>query len=438
MLTPNANSDRDGRRLAIWIEWFFGLAVVAGLCGLIRNVVVDGYLPDPFLHSKADTFMDWYNPAYWANNSGTYSIWQSIYPPFAFVFVRIFSNPMCYSSREYMRECDPTGIVVVCVLTVLNFFLVFMAFRKVDKATALPRALAVGLGFPVLYAWERGNLNIPCFTAFILGFGNLLKSARLRTLFAAFSLNFKPYLVLALTGRILKRKWIWLEWCALWFFAVYAASYAIFGAGDPMSIVQNMMGFEHLPDVDLISFTTTYSALLQILKLPLPFIEFLGSDPVEKVEAIIPVLMFAGTVGVIPCLAYAVLRPNVCTREQASALVLIFFMSISTAPGGYSLQFALFLIFFDKWQGPGRILVMIGSYLWCIPYDYPIATIFDDYGFSFLGQREVSFPLALNIGQLLRPGFLLLIEYGLVGVIAGNIIRDIRDLRNERLARVAS
>lgn len=437
-LTPEVNPDRGGRRLAIWIEWCFGAAIVLAIFGLVRDVLVGGYLPDPFLHAKADTFMDWYNPAYWSHRSGTYSIWGSIYPPFSFVFVGLLSKTECYDSIESVRECDPSGIFIITALTALNFLLVLLVFRKVDRATAIPRALAVGLGFPVIYAWERGNLNVPCFTAYILAYGNLVKSARLRTLFAAVTLNFKPYLILALVGRIVKRKWIWLEWCALWFIAIFAASFAMFGSGDPITIIRNTAGFDHIPDVDLLSFTTTYTALLQILKLPLPFIEFLGSSPVETVEAIIPWLMYAGTAGVLPCLAYAVFRPNVCTQMQASAIILICFMSFSTAPGGYALQFALLFIFFEKWHGSSRILMLVSGYLWCIPYDYPILTVMENYGYSFLGQRNVGYALTLNIGQLLRPALLLLIEYGLVCLIAGNIIRDIRDLRNERLARVAS
>src|SRR5262245_9839554 len=62
-LTPGVNPDRGGRRLAIWIEWCFGAAIVLAIFGLVRDVLVGGYLPDPFLHAKADTFMDWYNPA---------------------------------------------------------------------------------------------------------------------------------------------------------------------------------------------------------------------------------------------------------------------------------------------------------------------------------------------------------------------------------------
>jgi hypothetical protein len=417
----------DGRRFAVWIEWFFGAAIILAIFGLVWDVIFLGYLPDPFLHAKADTFNDWYNPAYWANNHGAYTDWSSIYPPFSFVFLRIFTRPECYTyAVDSSRECDPTGIWVLTILTVVNFFLVWAVFRKVDRPTALPRALAVGLGFPIIYAWERGNLIIPGFTAFILAYGNIVKSARLKAVCAAISLNFKPYLILALAGRVVKRDWLWLEWCGLSFIAIYAASYVIIGGGDPLTIVKNTLSFEHTPGVDLISFTTTYTAILTILKLPIPVVELLGSEPVETAERIIPALINIGVIGVLGCLVYATWRPDSLTRTRVSGLVLIVFMSVSTAPGGYSLEYAVFFVFFEKWNGPSRIIALISAYLWCIPFDITAINIFHDLGYSYLGQRVVEYELPLTWGELLRPGLLLLIEYGIVGASIGDIIRNLQ------------
>jgi hypothetical protein len=418
------------RTLAINLEWFFAAAIVLAIVALVRDVLVDGYLPDPFLHAKADTFNDWYNSAYWANNPGAYSEWSAIYPPFSFVFLRIFSKAACYSfSVDGARGCDPTGIVVLTLLTLVNFILAGLAFWKVDRSTALPRALAVALGFPVLYAWERGNLIIPCFTAFILAYGNLLRSARLKALCAAIAFNFKPYLILAIAGRLVRRDWIWLEWCGLFFAVIYAASFAIFGAGDPMTLIHDMMAFDHTPGIDLIGFTTTYNGILTIVKLPLPIMEVLGSSPVEAVERGIPLLIYAGAIGILACLAYAACRPLTYSRARVSALTLLLFMSISLAPGGYSVEFALFFIFFEKWRGVGHALALVCAYIWCVPIDFPVVYIFHDTGFSFLSQRVVQYELPITLGQLLRPGLLLFIEYGLVWATAGDIIRDLRAMR---------
>jgi hypothetical protein len=436
---PEETQGFAGRRFAVLVEWGFGAAIVVAIILLVKNVLVDGYLPDPFLHAKSDTFMDWYNPAYWANNQGTYSIWQSIYPPFCFVILRLFSSRECYAySVDVERQCDPTGIVLITVFTLVNFVLVWRVFRKVDRLTAPPRAIAVGLGFPVLYAWERGNLLVLCFTAFILAYGNLLKSARLKALCAAISLNFKPYLILALAGRFIKRDWIWLEWCGLCFIAIYAASFAIFGGGDPMTLIRNTLEFQHSPGLDVAGFSTTYNAVLAVTTLPLPIVEMLGSAPVEAIERYVPLLIYSGAVGVIGCLAYATWRPTICTRARISLLALVLFMSFSTAPGGYSLEYALLLLFFDKWSGPCRIIAMICAYLWCIPFDVPVTNLYNDAGFSFLSQRFVQYDTPITIGELTRPGLLLLMEYSLVVTTAGSVYRDLRNLRNHRMAAALS
>ena len=426
-----ATQQLNGRTIAILVEWLFGAAILAGIAGLVWDVLVLGYLPDPFLHAKSDSFNDWYNPAYWANNHGVYSEWRSIYPPFAFVFVRLFSKPECYRySVDAARGCDPTGIVVITLLTLVNFILAWRVFRKVDASTALPRAIAVGLGFPVLYAWERGNLIVPCFTAFILAYGNLLRSAWLKSLFAAFSLNFKPYLILALAGRVVKRDWVWLEWCGLSFVAIYCVSYVLIGDGDPLTIARNTLSFAHTPGLDLISFTTSYTAILTILDQPWPIIELIGSRPIEMAELLIPLPIYIGMIGVLACFAYAVWRPTSLTRTRLSALMLMLFMSISTVPGGYSVEYAVFFIFYERWRGFGQTLSILCAYLWCIPFDVTFVNVIHDLGFSFLGQRVVEFDLAISWGQLLRPGLLLLMEYGLIYAATADIIQDLRDRKS--------
>jgi hypothetical protein len=416
---------------------------VACIVSLFRDVLVDGYLPSPFLYAKSETFTDWYNTAYWANNAGAYSQWESVYPPFSFIFVKIFSKASCYVQSAYVgRDCDHQGYVLITLLTLVNFVLAWLTYRKVDRTTALPRALAVGLGLPVLYAWERGNLNVPCFTAFILGYGNLLRSTRLKTLFAAITFNFKPYLILAVAGRVVRRDWIWLEGCGLFIVMVYAASFAIFGSGDPVTLLKDTLGFTHTPDDfitwDLIDFTTTYNAMLLVLKSALPIIAYVGSAPVEAMQRAIPLLIRIGAVGVVVCLAYATLRPMTCSRGRISAIALLVFMSVSMAPGGYAAQFALFFVFYERGRGVGRILALAGAYLWCLPIDVSIVTLTRESNFSFLSQRVAMTEHGLTLGQLLRPGLLLLVEYGLVWASAGDILRDLRSWRDARLVAKAA
>lgn len=427
------------RRIGVAVEWLFAVAIILCIIGLVRDVLIEGYLPSPFFYAKPETFTDWYNPAYWANNPGAYSEWRSVYPPFTFVFLRLFSRSSCYLHSAYVgRDCDPQGYLLLTLLTLVNFILAWLTYRKVDKFTAFPRALAVGLGLPVLFAWERGNLNIACFTALILGYGNLLRSARLKAFFAAIAFNFKPYIILAVAGRLVRRDWVWLEWFGLFIAVIYAASFAAFGAGDPMTLLNDILGFTHTPDNlvswDLIDFTTTYNGLMAVFRSTLPIIAMTGSAPVEALEHVIPILIRLGEVGVLACLAYMMWHPMTSHKARISALPLLLFMSISLNPGGYAAEFALFFVFFESWRGPGRILALAAAYLWCMPFDFPIVTLFHEFGFSFLSQRAVQYDRDITVGQLVRPGLLLLIQYGLVWASAGDILRDLRSLRRARVA----
>ena len=106
------------------------------------------------------------------------------------------------------RECDFAGVWTLLAFFALNFPIVYLTYRhNPDRASAGFRTLALCAGLPMLYALERGNLIIPCFTFFALGYGKVLRSAKLRWIAVAFTVNFKPYLVLTLLPQLFRRRW---------------------------------------------------------------------------------------------------------------------------------------------------------------------------------------------------------------------------------------
>src|SRR5436305_7091839 len=106
-----------GRRLLP--EVIFTLLVLASLAWVVNRFIVDGKLPQPFVFDINDTFMDWFNTAYYAHNRGAYDTWQSVYPPLSFVFMRAFGIPACYANNPAnARDCDVVGIstILLCYL----------------------------------------------------------------------------------------------------------------------------------------------------------------------------------------------------------------------------------------------------------------------------------------------------------------------------------
>src|ERR1700739_484328 len=161
----------------------FGMLTFVG-AGLIYTpwfLFYEGYLPQPFYYGSQSLFTDWTVSAFFAHNPGTYSGFDSVYPPLSFVFLKIFSIKACYEHYDIFsaRECDWMVPVVLLFFFFLNVVVALYSYRAVDRRTAWMRTFALCFGLPSIYALERGNLIIPCMTFFMLGTGRALKSARL-------------------------------------------------------------------------------------------------------------------------------------------------------------------------------------------------------------------------------------------------------------------
>ena len=95
--------------------------VIAGFVRLANIFFYQGYLPAPFVFDIGDTFMDWFNTAYWAHNPGAYSVWRTIYLPLSFVITGLLGDPTCYKNAPYdARDCDHLGIAVILLTYAAN------------------------------------------------------------------------------------------------------------------------------------------------------------------------------------------------------------------------------------------------------------------------------------------------------------------------------
>ena len=60
----------DRRLVPAAVEFTGMVLVIAGFVRLANIFFYQGYLPAPFVFDIGDTFMDWFNTAYWAHNPG--------------------------------------------------------------------------------------------------------------------------------------------------------------------------------------------------------------------------------------------------------------------------------------------------------------------------------------------------------------------------------
>jgi hypothetical protein len=418
--SPTHFSKIDLRELAL------ALLVAGGMAWLVVFFLVHRYLPPPFFYDTNDTFMDWYNTAYWVYSRSTYDVWGSIYPPISFVFLRILSIPACYVGGSFKgRDCDHIGVVVLCASLIINLVIAYIIYRKIDPRTAAPRALALGLGLPMLIAFERGNLILPCFTFFMLAHSRLLKSAWVRWLCLGVAVNFKPYLILTVIGSLLRRRWRRAEACAVSIVLIYLITFALFGHGSLLQILQNTFGFVYTPpaaNIQGANYSPTYIDILKILKGPFPIMNFIGSRPVEIMESVAPAAMKLGEFGMLACFAGALWRPYAVRGSRLAALSLALLLTVSQ-PGGYALVFLFFLLFMEPMKGIGLTIVLISAYLLCVPWDTEVVHVLRELKYSYLGGQLVTYDAGVIVGAVVRPAILLVLEYALIAVTLSDVLR---------------
>jgi len=113
----------------------------------------------------------------------------------------------------------------------------------------------------------------------------------------------------------------------------------------------------------------------------------------------------------------ALFRPGATKIRRFGAMVAcISLTAFTTGSAGYVQIFMLFLLFYEPCRGPLRIAILTCAYLLCLPVDQTLFPVIHERAVSFLTGRTVMGRFGLSLGQLIRPGLLLIIQYGLIGL----------------------
>jgi hypothetical protein len=408
--TVNIAVSSNRRGINRFLEPIFGVCVLAGIAYSLWYLSENYFLPQPFFYAADDTFMDWFNVAYWANNGGAFDTFNTIYPPISFVFLKIFSLGKCYiaSTPGLARLCDWVGLATLHGFFLLNIGLVARAYFKFDRQTALWRTIAMGAGLPMLYALNRGQLLIICFTFVVLAFGNILTSARGRWIATAIAINFKPYLIVAMFPHLLKRRWSRFEGCVLATVAVYGVTWVILGDGSPFKLYRNIIdfaGFYQAINVLDLWYSGTYIPMVSLAQGPFPLTNYIGSTWVELIEVAVPLLLrFTQAIIALTCV-WSFFRPRVLGTNRL-ALLCISFALLSTEAGGYTQILILFFIFMEKWDSAFQKAVLVIAYVLCIPGEISFGTIPAFPAYSYFAQQPVYLQFGIGVGSLIRPALL--------------------------------
>ncbi len=387
-----------------WVIWRFGR---------------DGYLPQPFYYLVNASLMDLYTTAMWAHREGAYAVWRSLYPPLSFDLLRLVTDAKCYLHGDLAgRQCDRAAAGFLVLVFFANAGLVVWSYRLSDSRTAIPRALAVAGGLPMLYALERGNLLIPCFTTFVLGTGPLLRSRWGRIFALALSVNFKPYLLGVFLPAVARRDWRWLLRFGAMGLAVYVATFLLQGAGTPLELLADIGKYRTGNGGALwgnLYYATSYWPLARFMSAHQGFAGSLQAWAPTAFSFAIVVVMRLVQLAVAACMIAAAIRPaGVDSRRFMALFTAMILTTVTNGSSGYALIFLFFLVFFEPWRGPARISVLLSAYLLCLPLDWAFWPMMHGPAHSFLGGRDVTVSFGVSVGQLLRPGLLLIIQVGLI------------------------
>ena len=409
-------------------------AIVVGILYCAWYFFTNHYLPQPFLYDRNDTYGDWFNTAGWARDSGAYDVWKTIYPPLSFVFLRLVGLDSCYgdspggSLLPPMRACDTVGVGAIWVIFAINIALVWFTFRKLDRNTAVPRTICVALGFPMLDGLERGNLMLITFTCLLLALGPVLKSARLRWLFAGLAVNFKVYLIAAIMPLLLKRRWRWVEGALLSVVLVFMFSYAILGRGTPMEIADNIIQFSNGTVYSVLDIWhgTNYRALTSLItdgEFPLALL--IGSRATETILFVIPTVQRLVQGLIVLAAASVWLRPEAVPNYRVISLGLLLAMITSDA-GLYSMTYFMLFVMMERWQGLFRRYAIMACYVLALPLDIAIDAL-PSYpqDLSFFGERAMVSNF-LVIGPFIRPFLVMTVGVALAAATLHDVWSDIR------------
>ena len=419
---------------ARWVEPAFAAAVVAAVAWCVWFLFFNHYLPQPFLYDKSDTFGDWFNTATWARDNGAYDSWNTVYPPLSFVFLRLIGVNRCYSTPSIdgllaeLRVCDWVGLSAIWLIFTLNIVLLWRAFRKIDPKTALPRTICVGLGMPMLDGLERGNLMLITFTCLILALGPILRSARLRWVFAGLAVNFKIYLIAAIIPLLLKRRWRWVECALISVVLVYMVSYAILGHGTPLEVINNVTDFSSgiIDNILDIWHATTYGPLMSLLTLGnFPATFFIGSKNVDAMIFVLPILQHSTQLLILAAAASAWMRPEVVPTYRVINIGLLFAMTTQDV-GMYSIAYFMFFVMMEPWRGVGRRLAIVLCYVLALPLDIHLAGLPSTAVDLYFGNYRGYVDNYVVLSPFIRPFIIMVIAVALSLTTIVEVWKDIR------------
>jgi Glycosyltransferase family 87 len=380
---------------------------IAGALYYWSSFVRTGYLPSPFINDKADTFMDFFHPLFWAGDDSPYTVWGSVYPPVNFLFLKavrwlLVGNMQfldAFALREYAQSAWFYLVFAYLVVSAFAFRSdLWQGFTNLERVLAYVLAT---LSSPMLFALERGNLIVFCLPFLALA---LAKPDWKRAGAIGMLINIKPYFALFLLMFALIRRLDQLVACALVAGLIFLISGVVLDL-QFLTFLENLLQFSQdavFSGRELLSMPSSISAFAQVLRTHYGqggnfFFE--NIDTLMVVDAIEFVKWVACATTML-CLAMARRSLSV---EEALAVSTVVITNLGVWVGGYSLILyivaaPIFLRMRFRWIYVGLVVLILS------PLD-AITIMTDNIGpqFAYLSGTQLDIIWQLGFGAVFRP-----------------------------------
>jgi hypothetical protein len=385
----------------------------------------NGYLPSPFVYDKADTFMDLFNPMYWADEPGRYTDWGSVYPPLNFLFLKgvrwLLVGQIHESDAFTLRDSAKPFIPYVVAAFAASALFVFRhdLWRGFTGTQKVLFFFIFLLSPPMLFSIERGNLII-----FALGFLALAlaRPGWTRTFAIGMLINIKPYFALYLVAFAISQRPRELISCTMMAGAIFLIS-GILLDEHFLQFVQNLFQFSQDLNLfsprELLGLPSSVSAFTSVLRIYSSVggtfsIAGLGIDSiVTLVESVKWLAIFATFLS----LGFGGRRIPIETTLAATTIAIT---NLGVWAGGYS--FILYICIIPVlcrlkyWK-----LYLACVFLIFMPTD--VITLYNENlgdRYAYLSDATVPVIWQLSLGAFLRP----VVNFGLLLIMSFDIFEN--------------
>lgn len=380
----------------------------AGVLYFANYFLENGYLPGPFVYDKSDTFMDLFNPMYWAYDDGRYTEWGSVYPPLSFLILKIVNIVFSGSSLGdpfLIRDDSPLVIAGFCLMcmAIPAALLVGKYWWNFSRSEKLLLYVAIISSAPMLFSIERGNMIVLCPALLGLAIGRI---GVIRSFSIALLINIKPYLALLLFYYVVRRNWRGFVVCSGLAGLIFVVS-GLFLDGNFPVFFANLFCFSQDDGIfslrEVMSLPSSISAFSYVLNNPDGYLIVSSYLSQESVALIINLLEAVKWGVLLFSLVVLIARSSVMRDAEIIALLVVAITNLGVWVGGYTyiLYISLIPVFLSMRASWLYLVLLI---VIAAPLDViPLVDESTGVQYSFLSNAFVDVHWTLGLASLVRP-----------------------------------